>query len=132
MISLVLITSNGSFKAKATPAYLMDALQQFHAFGFKVSLLILDGASSNLTVVKILVGVQGVFGHDDSKEDHHSIQVYIPKPFMDDKIFIICAHHIRYACTYSLVYSSFTLFLLAAEEHNICTVPVPPGWSQLL
>ena len=49
----------------------MDTLRQFSSFGFHVSLLIVDGASSNLTTLKLLIGVRGVFGHDDSLEDKH-------------------------------------------------------------
>ena len=47
----------------------MDALHQFHAFGFKVSLVIIDGAISNLSMLKLLVGVRDVFGHDQQQED---------------------------------------------------------------
>lgn len=65
-------TSNGPFKAKYMLACIIDAMRQLHAFQFAISLLILDGGSANLTMVKLLMGVQGVFGHQESQADRHS------------------------------------------------------------
>lgn len=48
-------TSSGPFKAKYMLACVTDAMRQFHAFQFTVSLLILDGGSSNLTTIKLLM-----------------------------------------------------------------------------
>ena len=45
-------TSNGPFKAKTMLACVMDALCEFQAHGFDVC----DGVSSNLTMVKTLLG----------------------------------------------------------------------------
>ena len=66
-------TSSGTFDAKFMLACLMDSLQHFHAFGFKTSLVIVDGASSNLSCIKLLLGVKGVFGHKQELTDQHSI-----------------------------------------------------------
>ena len=58
-----------------------EHLQQFHSFGFRVSALILDGASSNLSMIKLLMGVKGVFGHDNHQDDCHRISPCIRNPF---------------------------------------------------
>ena len=87
-------TSTGGFDAKFMIACLMDSLQQFNGFGFKVSLVIIDGASSNLSCIKLLLGVKGIFGHNDKLTDKHTITVHIINPFTGDKLFfIICPSH---------------------------------------
>ena len=55
-------------KPKRRRACILDSFRQFHAFGFKISLLVVDGASTNLTMLKLLVGHEGVFGHDKTKK----------------------------------------------------------------
>lgn len=47
-------TSTGLFKAKFMTACVFDALRHFHSYDFRVTLLILDGASSNLSMLKLL------------------------------------------------------------------------------
>lgn len=87
-------TSTGVFKAKFMLACVMDTLRQFEAFNFTVSLLIMDGASTNLTMIKILLGIQGVFGHDSTQDDCHRIPTHITNPFSGDKLFfMICPTH---------------------------------------
>ena len=87
-------TSTGTFDAKFMLACIMDSLQYFHAFGFKVSLVIVDGASSNLSCIKLLLGVKGVFGHSDELRDRHSITTSATNPFTGGKIFfMICPSH---------------------------------------
>ena len=87
-------TSTGTFDAKFMLACLMDSLQQFHAFGFKISLVIVDGASSNLSCIKLLLGVKGVFGHEDELTDRHSVTASTTNPFTGEKLFfMICPSH---------------------------------------
>ena len=82
-------TSTGSFDARFMIACLMDSMQQFHSFGFKVKLVILDGASSNLSSIKLLLGIKGVFGHNDDLVDRHSIPGSIVNPFSGDKLYFM-------------------------------------------
>ena len=87
-------TSSGPFSAKHMLACILDSFRQFHAFGFKISLLVVDGASTNLTMLKLLVGHQGVFGHDKTKKDPHVIPTSFTNPFSGDRVFItICPTH---------------------------------------
>lgn len=44
---------------------IMNAIYQFHAFYFETSLLICDGASANLTLLKAFCGTNGAYAHDD-------------------------------------------------------------------
>ena len=57
-------TSDGPFDAKFMLACVLDTMRKFHMYGFKVCLLICDGASSNLTMCKILMKYDGVFVED--------------------------------------------------------------------
>lgn len=59
----------------------MNALRQFEALNFRVSLLIVDGASANLTMIKNLLGIQGVFGYDSTQNDHHQVSTHIANLF---------------------------------------------------
>ena len=81
--------SSGPFKAKYMLACVTDAMRQFHAFQFAVSLLILDGGSSNLTMMKLLMGVQGVFGHKELQTDRHRIRGYVTNPFSGKKLYMM-------------------------------------------
>ena len=66
-------------------------LHQFHVFGFKSSLLIVDGASTNLTCLKLLVGTEGTFSHNEQQEDPHStcISANTINPFTGKKMYMI-------------------------------------------
>ena len=87
-------TSSGPFSAKSMLACIMDSLRQFHTFGFKVSLLVVDGASTNLTMLKLLLGHQGAFGHNNSQQDRHMIPVSFNNPFSGEDLFVtICPTH---------------------------------------
>ena len=90
----IVYMSTGVFKAEFMLACVMDTLRQFEAFNFRVSLLIMDGTSTNLTMIKILLGIQGVFGHDSTQDDCHRILTHITNPFSGDKLFfMICPTH---------------------------------------
>lgn len=57
-------TTTGTFAAKYMLACVMDSMRQFHSFGVSISLLICNGASANLTMLKVLLGVGGVFSSE--------------------------------------------------------------------
>ena len=80
-------TSTGVFKSKFLLACVMDALRQFEAFNFRVSLLIVDGASANLTMIKNVLGIQGVFGYDSTQDDHHQVSTHTTSPFNGEMMF---------------------------------------------
>lgn len=87
-------TSCGCFKAKFMLPCVMDALRKFHNHGFSVHALVCDGASSNLTMIKTLLGKKGYFTHDDSLPDPHWIQPHFMNPFTGEKLHIVvCPSH---------------------------------------
>ena len=93
-------TSCGSLEAKTTLACVYDALRKFEAHGFNVCALVCDGASSNLTMIKILLGKKGVFAIDPTATDKHKLDSCFINPFSGDKIHvIICpSHQVQLQC----------------------------------
>ena len=72
----------------------MDALRKFEAHGFHVCSFICDGASSNLSMIKILLERKGPFYHNDDLADRHSIPTSFINPFTGSEIhIIICPSH---------------------------------------
>ena len=60
----------------------------------KVSALICDGASSNLSLLKMLVGKRGLLGFDITQTDKHAIPTTFTNPFSGKNVFIIiCPSH---------------------------------------
>ena len=56
--------------------------------------MICDGASSNLTLLKTLIGRQGSLGYNETLTDKHAIPSSFTNPFSGDKVFIIiCPSH---------------------------------------
>ena len=87
-------TTNGPFKAKYMLACVMDALRKFEAYGFNVCSFICDGASSNLTMIKILLECRGPFYHNDDLADRHNVPTSFTNPFTGSQIhIIICPSH---------------------------------------
>ena len=66
-------SSCGGFKAKYMIACIRDSMQQLDSFGFHVSMLIVDGASANLSMLRLLMGTRGVFGVNSNSNNPHKI-----------------------------------------------------------
>ena len=87
-------TSTSGLKSKFLLPCVMDAIYQFHLFGFETSLIICDGASANLSMLKALCGREGAYTPDDEQDDKHKVPVSFSNPFTGQKIFqIICPTH---------------------------------------
>ena len=86
-------TSCGSFKAKCMLLCIMDAIKKIYNHGFSVCALVCDGASSNLTMIKTLLGKKGHFMHN-SLPNPHWIQPHFMNPFTGEKFHVvICPSH---------------------------------------
>ena len=62
--------SAGSMKSKFVLACMYETLRVLHLYGFKVSVIMCDGASSNLTALKTTTGVSGAY---EANQDGHKI-----------------------------------------------------------
>ena len=73
-------------------------------FEFETSLLVCDGASSNLSAIKQTLDISGVFGRDPSQPDPNAISPSFVNPFDPSKriYWLICPSHqvfyIVFAC----------------------------------
>lgn len=87
-------TSASTLKSKFLLPCVMDAIYQFHLFSFETSLIICDGASANLTMLKALCGREGAYIHDDTQSDKFQVPVSFANPYTGQKIFhLICPSH---------------------------------------
>ena len=70
---------------------------------FETSLLVCDGASSNLSAIKQTLGVSGVFGRDTSQADPNAIAPSFDNPFNPAQRthWLICpSHQVQDTCMY--------------------------------
>ena len=87
----------------------MDAVKKFHFWGFRTSVLIGDGVSSNLSMFKTLTGHTGYYKVNPSDSQHH-IKSYFTSPFTGDKIFIIiCPSHMVFECKSQIISLSLVI-----------------------
>ncbi len=90
-------TSVETMKAKLILSTLFDAMYVFQLYGFKTKAIICDGASTNLSAIKVLTGFgSGAYGHKEgeSVEDVHEVQAWFTNPFTKGKVYtIICPSH---------------------------------------
>ena len=90
-------TSVEAMKAKLILSTLFDAMYAFQLYGFKTKAIICDGASTNLSAVKVLTGFgSGAYGHKEGEgiEDVHEVQAWFTNPFTNGKVYIIiCPSH---------------------------------------
>ena len=80
-------TSASGLKSKFLLPCIMDAIYQFHLFTFETSVIICNGASANLSLLKALCGREGAYVPDDDKEDRHKVPVSFSNPFTGQRIF---------------------------------------------
>ena len=91
--------SAGTMKSKFVLACVYDTMKLLHLYGFKVSALMCDGASSNLTALKTTTGVYGAY---PVNEDGYKI----PSPSFENPydppnyvFWMICpSHQVRSTC----------------------------------
>lgn len=91
-------TSSDGLDARLTAACMYETMEAMESVGFRVKALICDGASWNLSLVKMLCGVEGQFGRDSSEspdsEECYRVPCSFKNPFSDEVTWIIiCPSH---------------------------------------
>ena len=76
-------------------ACVLQTVRLFQMYGFKTSVLVSDGAASNLTTIKATMGVHGAFRMCSDKNDSHKVEPCFINPFNPpNKVYwIICPSH---------------------------------------
>lgn len=77
---------------------LFEVIKSFQFCGFNVAAIVCDGASANLSLIKMTVGLEGQFSYFDSVEDDDitiAIKPYFINPYRLDRniYWIICPSH---------------------------------------
>ena len=88
-------TSNGAFESKFIVGVVLEVIKVFHLYGFNTSLLVCDGASTNLSAIKLTMGTSGVFSRDESLGDANFISPCFDNPFNPSRkiYWMICPSH---------------------------------------
>ena len=90
-------TSAGGTKAKFILSTLHDAMHIFQLYGFTTKVIVCDGASNNLSTIKILTGFgSGAYGNKPlgSCDDIHRVKAWFTNPYTNEKVFVvICPSH---------------------------------------
>ena len=74
-------TSSSAVDNKFVMACILETIKLFQYHGLKTSLLVCDGASSNVNVIKASHGHSGAYGIDKNKSDIFEVAPYIINPF---------------------------------------------------
>ena len=88
-------TSETGFDAKGLIAITQEVMLRFHWFSFHTVAIIVDGASSNLSMIKLWTErKKGVYGTREGTQDKHMVKPWFIDPFNGQRVyFIICPSH---------------------------------------
>lgn len=96
-------TSSSSLETKFILSCVYKSIRLFHLYLFNTSVLVCDGASSNVSALKSTCGYSGAFGVQPSSvgdeslsvADRHSVKPWFTNPFNPEKtiFWIICPSH---------------------------------------
>ena len=88
-------TSEAGFDTKALIVITEETMLKFHWFGFHTVVIVLDGASSNLSMIKLWTERRkGAYSVREQGEDKHLVKPWFTDPFNSRKVyFTICPSH---------------------------------------
>lgn len=89
-------TSESGFDAKSLITITQEVMLKFHWFGFHTAVIIVDGSSCNLSMIKLWTErKKGVYGvRDKESEDKHIVKPWFIDSFNGRKVyFVICPSH---------------------------------------
>ena len=88
-------TSETGFDAKFMMTAIHESMLKLHWFGFHTAAIVLDGACSNLTMIKIWSeGKKEAYGIRADAEDKHAVKPWFIDSYNGKKVyFVICPSH---------------------------------------
>ena len=88
-------TSETGFDTKNLIVITQETMLKLHWFGFHTAVIIVDGASSNLSMIKLWTEKRkGAYSVRDEAEDKHLVKPWFVDSFNGHKVyFIICPSH---------------------------------------
>ena len=113
---------SGSVEARFLHSMVTKTMLVLHQFGFHVRALVCDGASSNLSLLKVMCNLEN---QSDCCETPWFIS-----PFDEEKTFaIICPSHQVYKPIFLILSFYFTL---SVEKYDCLIIQFQRGWYQVL
>ena len=75
-------------------AAIQETILKLHWFGFHTVVVVVDGASANLSIIKLWTeGIKGAYGVIDNN-DKHSVKPWFVDAFNDQNVyFVVCPSH---------------------------------------
>ena len=89
-------TTSSPMESKFILACVFQTLELFYLYSFHTSVLVCDGASTNVSALKSTCGTAGAYGVDSKNAaDQHRVEPYFSNPFEPDKkvFWVICPSH---------------------------------------
>ena len=91
-------TSSGPLESKFIVSCVFQSLRLFYLYHFNTCALVCDGASANVSALKLTCGTSGAYGVSTSTEsdgDQHEVEPYFSHPFQPGKklFWVICPSH---------------------------------------
>lgn len=81
-------TSSGPLESKFIVSCVFQSLRLFYLYHFNTCALVCDGASANVSALKLTCGTSGAYGVSTSTEsdgDQHKVEPYFSHPFQPGK-----------------------------------------------
>ena len=87
-------TSSSQLESKFIVSCILQSLRVFYLYGFHTYALVCDGASSNVSALKLSCGTSGAYGHS-TFDDRYRVEPYFSNPFDPDRklFWMICPSH---------------------------------------
>ena len=74
---------------------ILQTLRVFHLYDFHTSVLVCDGASSNVSALKSSCDAHGACGVNPTSSDRYAVELWFTNPFDTDRkiVWVICPSH---------------------------------------
>ena len=111
-------SSCGGFKAKYMITCLMDSLQKLDSFGFRVSMPVVDDASANLSILRLLMELQ-VFSASTVHQKIHTEFPHASQILLQEHL----CHHLSFTPGnyFYGVYLVVLLYIVHVRLYSMCT-----------
>ena len=102
--------SQSGFDSKFTIAAIQETMLKFHWYGFHTVVTVVNGASSNLSMIKIwTAGDTSAYGVAQYGADKHYVKTWFVDAFNGQKVFcIICPSHQVCNCQLTILFTVCT------------------------
>ena len=121
-------TTSSSMEGKFVIACVLETVKLFQFYGMKTSLLVCDGASSNVSAIKASHKHNGVYSVAQNKDNIFEVKPWMVNPFNPPHhiYWLICPSH--QVCTNHNARMILNFHFLPAQKYGECTVLFKEHW----